>query len=165
MGKELKDLLVTKVKELARQIDGEVEESLGVTILRIKGDYVLKALRAASEFSETPCDFLNDLTVLDLSDQFQVVYQLFDETNTLWLRIKASISRENPVIDSATSLWLGADYPEREAFDMFGVIFRGHPNLKRIYMWDDFEGYPMRKDYITESLEERSIMRAQKVGE
>jgi NADH-quinone oxidoreductase subunit C len=69
------------------------------------------------------------------------------------------------VLDSATCLWKGADFLEREAFDMFGIQFRGHPNLKRIYMWDDFEGYPMRKDYVIESHQQRGIMRVRKEGE
>lgn len=165
MGKEWRELFATRVNQLAEFLNGEVEEVLGVTVLKIKGEHILRALRTAKEFPYVPCDFLHDLTVLDLKDHFEVVYQLFNESQALWLRVKASIDRENPVIDSATSLWEGAEWLEREAFDMFGVVFRGHPNLKRIYMWDDFKGYPLRKDYETESLEERAMMRVQQEGE
>lgn len=157
--------LETKVRELAESLNGEVENLSGVTVLRIKGEYILHTLEAAMTFPEVSCDILHDLTVLDLNHHFDVVYQLLNEEFSLWLRIKATINRENPVIDSAISLWPGADWLEREAYDMFGVVFRGHPNLKRIYMWDDFEGYPLRKDYVTESLEQRSVLRIQREGE
>lgn len=157
--------LEVKVRELAEPIKGEVKTLSGVIVLKIKGEDVLRVLKGAMDFPGVPCDILHDLTVLDCGDRFEVVYQLLNEEFSLWLRIKAMINRENPVIDSATSLWPGADWPEREAYDMFGVIFRGHPKLKRIYMWDDFEGYPLRKDYVTESLEQRSILRIQREGE
>ena len=157
--------LETKVRELAEPIHGKVETLSDVTVLRIKGEYILPTLKRAMTFPEVPCDFFHDLTVLDLNDHFDVVYQLLNEEFSLWLRIKATISKENPLIDSATSLWPGADWLEREAYDMFGVIFRGHPILKRIYMWDDFEGDPLLKDYVTERLEQRSIQRIEKDGE
>jgi NADH/F420H2 dehydrogenase subunit C len=94
-------------------------------------------------------DYLTQLTCVDYADCFEVVYHL-DSTHRpgvpLMVRVRAD--RENPVIDSVTSIWPGADFQEREVWDMFGVRFQGHPNLKRILMWEGFEGYPLRKDYL-----------------
>ncbi|MGC7870474.1 NADH-quinone oxidoreductase subunit C [Desulfosporosinus sp. SYSU MS00001] len=162
---ENKELLKQRVEELAGKVNGEVEEILGAIILKIQAPYVIETLTAAKSFADVPCDFLHDLAGLDLGDHFEVVYQLTSWNGPQRLRVKASVDRENPVIDSATRIWQGADFLEREAFDMFGIQFKGHPNLKRIYMWDDFEGYPLRKDYVTEPIELRNLVRQRKEGE
>ena len=159
------DVLRARVGELADKVNGVVAESLGELELTVNYPQALEALTGAKNFADVPCDFLHDLAGMDLEDHFEVVYQLSSLRGPQRLRIIARVERDNPVIDSATSLWKGADFLEREAFDMFGIQFRGHPNLKRIYMWDDFEGYPMRKDYVVESHEQRAIMRVRKEGE
>jgi len=160
-----KDILKKRVEELAGKVNGEVEEVLGEIILKIKGCYVLDVLKAIKEFEDVPCDFLHDLGGMDLVDHLEVVYQLTSLRGPQSMRVKAIIDRQNPVVDSVTGIWQGANYMEREAFDMFGIRFKEHPNLKRIYMWDDFEGYPLRKDYVTESFEERSVVRIRIEGE
>jgi NADH-quinone oxidoreductase subunit C len=162
---ENKEVLKQRVEELANRVNGEVEEILGEIILKIQAPYILETLSAAKSFADVPCDFLHDLCGLDLVDHLEVVYQLTSLRGPQRLRVKAVVNRENPVIDSATRIWQGADYLEREAYDMFGIQFKGHPNLKRIYMWDDFEGYPLRKDYVTEPVEIRNIVRQRIEGE
>lgn len=162
---ENKELLKHLVGELATRVHGEIEECLGVLILKVKASYIIETLMAAKSFSVVPCDFLHDLGGVDLRDHFEVVYQLSSVRGPQRLRVKAVVDRENPVIDSATRIWQGANFLEREAYDMFGILFKGHPNLKRIYLWDDFEGYPLRKDYVTEPLEVRNIVRIQSEGE
>lgn len=159
------DSLRALVNELADRVNGEVEECLGVLELTVNAQYAIEALSGAKNFANVPCDFLHDLCGMDLEDHLEVVYQLSSLRGPQHLRIIARVERDNPVIESVTPLWKGADFLEREAFDMFGIQFRGHPNLKRIYMWDDFEGYPLRKDYVIESHEQRSIMRVRKEGE
>lgn len=159
------DMLRVRVDELAVTVNGEVEESLGVLELTVNYRDVIKALTGARNLADVPCDFLHDLAGMDWEDHFEVVYQLSSLRGPQRLRIIARVERDNPVIDSATRIWRGADFLEREAFDMFGIQFSGHPNLKRIYLWDDFEGYPMRKDYVVESHEQRAIMRIRKEGE
>ncbi|HEY8909588.1 MAG TPA: NADH-quinone oxidoreductase subunit C [Desulfosporosinus sp.] len=158
-------LLKQQVEELATRVNGEVEESFGVLILKVKAQSIIETLTAAKSFPNVPCDFLHDLSGSDLVDHFEVVYQLSSLRGAQLLRVKAIVDREKPVIDSVTSIWQGANFLEREAYDMFGIIFKGHPNLKRIYMWDDFEGYPLRKDYVTEPIEVRNIVRTQIDGE
>lgn len=159
------ELLKQQVQELATRVNGEVEESLGVLILKVEAPKIIETLTGAKNFPEVPCDFLHDLCGLDLGDHFEVVYQLSSLRGSQLLRVKAILERENPVINSVTGIWQGANFLEREAFDMFGIKFIGHPNLKRIYLWEEFEGYPLRKDYVTEPIEVRNIVRQRMEGE
>jgi NADH-quinone oxidoreductase subunit C len=93
--------------------------------------------------------FLTNLTAVDyLADGvIELVYHFLHLDGGPPLVIKARVPRERAVVSSITPFWPGADLQEREAFDLYGVDFTGHPNLKRVYMWDEFEGFPMRKDF------------------
>ena len=96
---------------------------------------------------------LADLTCVDWyprQPRFEVVYQLFSTTNKNYLRLKVRLPGEDANIDSLTPLWPGANFFEREVFDLFGVRFDEHPNLTRIMMPEDWEGHPLRKDYPVE---------------
>jgi NADH-quinone oxidoreductase subunit C len=79
--------------------------------------------------------------------RFAVVYHFFSLPLKHRLRIEVLLRGDDPEVDSVTSLWAGANWLEREVWDMFGIRFRGHPNLKRILMYDEFVGHPLRKDY------------------
>lgn len=97
-------------------------------------------------------EMLMDLTAVDWLDQgkaerFCVVYQLFSLTHNQYFRVKAWVPEDDPSIDSAFGVWCSADWAEREVFDLFGITFRGHPNLKRILMPEGYTGHPLRKDY------------------
>lgn len=92
-------------------------------------------------------DYLNNLTCVDRPDRFDVVYHASSTAGGPTVALKVAADRGNPVVPSAVSVWAGANFQEREAYDMFGVRFAGHPNLKRILMWDGFAGYPLRKDW------------------
>ena len=93
--------------------------------------------------------FLTDLTAVDyLADGvIELVYRFLHLDGGPTLAIKTRVPRERAVVPSITPFWPGADLQEREAFDMYGVDFPGHPNLVRVYLWDEFEGFPMRKDF------------------
>lgn len=80
-------------------------------------------------------------------ERFEVVYQLYSINNRTSLRLKAQVPESDPTIDSITSLWTGADWLERETYDLVGVVFNNHPNLKRILTPKDWEGHPLRKEY------------------
>lgn len=80
-------------------------------------------------------------------ERFEVVYQLYSIRNRIALRLKAQIPESTPTISSITSLWSGANWLERETYDMFGIVFLGHPNLERILTAEGWEGYPLRKEY------------------
>ncbi len=96
---------------------------------------------------------LADLTCVDWyprEPRFEVVYHLFSVPNKRYLRLKVRLSGADANIDSLTPLWPGANFFEREVFDLFGVRFDGHPNLVRIMMPENWEGHPLRKDYPVE---------------
>jgi len=100
-----------------------------------------------------PFNFLADVTCVDWypSDpRFEVVYHLLSISKKERVRLKVRLSEESPVVDSVTSVWPGANYFEREVFDLFGVRFTGHPYLRRLLMPEDWEGHPLRKDYPVE---------------
>lgn len=162
---ENKEVLRKRVDDLAARVGGEVKEGIGTLVLIVKASYISEVLTAAKNFEDVPCDFLHDLGGVDGGDHFEVVYHLSSWHGPQKLRVKAMVDRENPVIDSATPIWAGANFMEREAYDMFGIQFKGHPNLKRIYMWDDFEGFPLRKDYRIEPVEVRDITRVRRENE
>lgn len=114
-------------------------------------------IRAVMEFlraeAELRFDFLADLTAVDrypIEPRFEIVYQLLAFQRRERVRIKARVTSENPRIDSVVPLWPAAAMLEREVFDLFGVHFIGHPNLRRLLMPEDWEGHPLRKDYAVE---------------
>jgi NADH-quinone oxidoreductase subunit C len=83
----------------------------------------------------------------DNLQRFEVVYQLYSINRRQMLRLRAQVPEDDPCIDSVTSFWTGADCLERETFDLMGISFNGHPNLKRILLPDDWQGHPLRKEY------------------
>ena len=98
-------------------------------------------------------DFLADLCGVDrhpAAPRFEVVYHLYSVRHGHRLRVKVPLGEENPVIDSVTAVWETADWHERECFDLFGIRFRNHPDLRRILLPDDFKGHPLRKDFPLE---------------
>jgi len=97
--------------------------------------------------------FFEDMTAVDWfpsEPRFQVTYHLLSHGYKEYIRIKAMVEGSDPSIESITSLWPAANFYEREVFDLFGIRFEGHPNLRRLMMPDEFEGHPLRKDYPVE---------------
>jgi NADH-quinone oxidoreductase subunit C len=95
-------------------------------------------------------NYLMDLTAVDYpkdEERFEVVYHFYSLKRNHRIRVKARVSEDDPTIDSLCDLWPAANWYEREAWDMFGVRFNNHPNLKRILMYEEFKGHPLRKDY------------------
>ena len=94
-------------------------------------------------------EILADLCGVDTGRKMQVVYHLWSETTPDWLRVIADgLPREDPRVPSVTFLWKGAEWAEREAYDMFGIIFEGNRDLRRIYMPPDYLSFPLRKDFF-----------------
>ncbi len=94
-------------------------------------------------------NFLMDITAVDWPERhprFDVVYHLYSLKYNRRLRVKTRVD-DGDTVDSVTDLWRGANWLEREVYDMFGIRFRHHPDLRRILMYDEFEGHPLRKDY------------------
>ena len=95
-------------------------------------------------------DFLADLSAVEWPDRFEVVYHLYGLRERLGLlTLKVLVpDKANPVVPSVVDIWRSADFQEREEYDLLGIRFEGHPNLKRIMLWEGFEGHPLRKDYV-----------------
>lgn len=93
-------------------------------------------------------DYLADITAVDWQDRIEVVYQMTALASNEKLTLKVDLNREKPEVGSVTGVWQGANYMEREVFDLMGVVFTGHPDLRRILLPEDWEGYPLRKDYV-----------------
>jgi len=93
--------------------------------------------------------FLTAISAVDYIEYFEVVYHLTSLRNNCSCIIKVKISgRENPKVQSVSDIWQAADLQEREIWDLMGIKFEGHPNLKRILLWEGFDGHPLRKDFI-----------------
>ncbi len=103
---------------------------------------VLKLLKDRYEYV-----MLADLSAVEYEDRFEVVYHVMRLTDAGVIRIKAALPRENPSLPSITSVWKAADVQEREAFDLMGIDFQGHPDLRRILCPDGFTGHPLRKSF------------------
>jgi NADH-quinone oxidoreductase subunit C len=109
-------------------------------------------LEIAGYLKDTPgldFDYLTLITTVDYIECFEVVYQLtsLKQNHSLVLKTRC-YNRDNPALPSVVGLWRGADFQEREIYDLFGISFTGHPNLKRIVLWEGFEGHPLRKDFL-----------------
>ncbi|EPC06229.1 NADH-quinone oxidoreductase subunit C, partial [Bacillus cereus] len=92
-------------------------------------------------------DYMSELHATDFVTHMEVYVHLFSYGKKQSVAVKVKLDREAPQVKSVTPLWKGADWPEREAYDLLGIVFEGHPNLSRILMPDDWIGYPLRKDY------------------
>ena len=127
----------------------EVLTSLGDDVVIISSEALLPV---AVFLKSRPREFtmLLDLTCVDYQGEnprFEMVYHLFSLAQNKRLRIKTRLAEKDLRIASLVSLWKNADWLEREVYDLFGVQFEGHPDLRRIFMWDGFDGHPLRKDY------------------
>ncbi|WP_116443032.1 NADH-quinone oxidoreductase subunit C, partial [Bacillus wiedmannii] len=92
-------------------------------------------------------DYMSELHATDFVTHMEVYVHLFSYGKKQSVAVKVKLDREAPEVESVAALWKGADWPEREAYDLLGIVFKGHPNLSRILMPDDWIGYPLRKDY------------------
>jgi NADH-quinone oxidoreductase subunit C len=127
----------------------EMSAQFGDDIIRFKKEALLDIVNF---LKEEPYAFtmLLDLTCVDYmgeEDRFEMVYHLFSLSHKLRLRFKTRLSEEEGKIDSLTPVFKNANWLEREAYDMFGIHFEEHPYLRRLFMYDGFEGHPLRKDY------------------
>lgn len=118
---------------------------------------LLPLLTFLKEEEEFAFDFLTDLCGMDYlpaTPRFGVVYHLYSFKHKHRLRVKVPLEENDPVVDSCIPLWAAADWPERECFEFFGIIFRGHPDLQKLILPSDFVGNPLRKDFPLEGIKE-----------
>ncbi len=127
-----------------------VNYNLGELTITLRKNKILEICKFLHDNKELSYDFLTDLCGVDYfphAPRFGVVYHLYSFKNNNRLRLKVYIDIEELTVNSVESVWKTANWFEREAFDMFGIKFIGHPFLRRILMPDDWEGHPLRKDY------------------
>ena len=141
--------ILSKIKEEFPDAVLDITEFAGEQILHVRGQDILLLLTG---LKADGFNFLADLTAIDNLtlggyERFAVSYHLLCHETVERLTVKAYISEEKPSLPSVESLWKTADWQEREVFDLYGIKFEGHPNLIRIMNPDDFEGFPLRKDY------------------
>lgn len=142
----------TILERLRKDFPAGVKEtltSLGDEVVVIDKEALLQI---ATFLRDGPAEFtmLLDLTCVDYAGEeprFEMVYHLFSLSRNRRLRIKTRLGESDLRISSLTSLWKNANWLEREVYDLFGVHFEGHPDLRRLFMYDGFEGHPLRKDY------------------
>lgn len=161
--------LETLKSELEARVQGLTLTVEGTTLVTPR-EKLLDVCRWLKDAEPLACDYLADLTAVDYppdpaappvagsaegvtggAGRLDVVYHLYSMSKKHGpVTLKVSLPRANPVVASVTPIWRGAEFQEREAYDLFGVRFEGHPDLRRILLWDEFEGHPMRKDYVVE---------------
>jgi NADH-quinone oxidoreductase subunit C len=128
-------------------------EPFGLLTLETNTETITEVLRFIKEDKELQFNYLTDITGIHYPEQelaIGVIYHLHSLTHNVRIRIKVFLSAANPSIPSATTLWQGANWMERETFDFYGVQFEGHPDLRRILNVDDMTVFPMRKEYPLE---------------
>lgn len=143
----IKDLLQTQFK-----FEAEWEEEL--SRLTLPAEQILPVCEFLWKNPATYFDSLSCLTAIDQGSEagkMEVIYTLYSIPNHLTLHLRVILDRSSPTISSVSSIWRTADWHEREAFDLLGVQFSGHPDLRRILLPEDWEGHPLRKDYVEQS--------------
>ncbi len=153
---KFEELWKAQVSALQTQFGDQIEEvwwplkqEVEVPVVFFKKEVIVDALRFAKESTELKFNFLSDISATDEQPdplRFHLFYNLFSHTNLNRIRFKVRV-KEGESVPTVVSVWSGANWLEREVFDMFGVRFEGHPDLRRILMDERWEGHPLRKDY------------------
>ena len=91
---------------------------------------------------------MENATAVDWKDRFEMVYHLFSPVHMHWLTVKVTLPHDAPVVPSATAVFPGVEFEEREVYDLMGISFTGHPDLRRVFHHEDFVGHPLRKDFV-----------------
>jgi len=133
---------------LKKDFGGAIEET-GSDYLRVSPESFRDAARQIKDDAGLQLEFLVGETAVDYYDYFEVVCHLLSLKKNQSFTLKTRVyDRENPSLPSLFPVWQGADFQEREIYDLFGISFEGHPDLRRIFLWEGFPGYPLRKDFI-----------------
>jgi len=150
-GSQNADVVAERLRKWDAKSVAEVIEFHGETTLVVPREL----LRATAEFCRANLEFnfLSDATSVDrfpVEPRFELNYHLVCISKKIKIRLRTRVSGADPVVDSLVPVWPGAGWLEREIFDLMGIRFNGHPDLRRILLPDDWEGYPLRRDYPTE---------------
>ena len=142
--------VVEKLKARFSEAKFEPSEFRRELTLIVPREIIVAVCRFLKEDEELQFDLLADLCGIDMNtpvERFGVIYNLYSLKNKQRIRLKTFVEEEDPKLPTVTSIWGTANWHERETFDMFGIIFEGHPDLRRVYMPEEFEHFPLRKDF------------------
>ncbi len=141
-------------QELVRAIaalglGAEPRTGANLPAVRAGAERLLALMERLRDDPELSFDMLVDHTAVDWTREgrFECLYNLYSTSHGHRLLVSVSVPRDNPVVPSVASLWAIAEWQEREVFDLMGVLYEGHPDLRRLFLEDDWQGYPLRKDY------------------
>ena len=138
------------LENLKKIIEAVIPNSVsigGENYLLVKTDRLANICRLLKNDREFSLDYLSNLTAADYEEHYEVIYRLVSLGKNHHVTLKVQLDKKNPSLSSVNDIWRGADFQEREVYDLMGIIFNGHPNLKRIMLWEGFKGHPLRKDY------------------
>jgi len=142
--------VIEKLKSSFPGVDLKMSEFRGELTVEVPRENILEVCRFLKSDPEVQFDLLADLCGIDMytpMKRFGVIYNLYSLKNKHRIRLKTFVEEEDPRLTSVTGVWRTANWHERETYDMFGITFDGHPDLRRIYMPDEFEHHPLRKDF------------------
>lgn len=143
------------LKEVFSKFSPEVSYAVDDVVLTLKPENLREACSIAKIDPRLQFNFLRCLSVVEYLENFEAVYNLYSTTKHHSAILKTKVPKDNPVFPSVISIWRGADWHEREAAELFGVTFEGHPNLKHLLLYDGFEGYPLLKSYPFAEIEDK----------
>jgi len=114
----------------------------------IGADELISFLKFLRDDARLQFSRLENVTAVDWKDRFETVYHLFAPASGHWLTVKTVLSHDAPSVPSATAVFPGVEFEEREVYDLMGIVFTGHPDLRRIFLPENFAGHPLRKDFV-----------------
>lgn len=147
---EVKEFIVRKVKEFVGEANVEVTDAFGDLSITVKKEKLLELARFLKENNELEFVMCKDVTAVDWATRkkrFTTVYHIYSFKLNFTLRVKANLDEEPYQVESVAPIWESANWYERETFDMYGIDFVNHPDLRRMYMPEGFQYYPLRKDF------------------
>ena len=153
LAKASANAVVEQLRAWNAQAVSQVIECRGETTVVVPPESLVTVARECKENPALNFNLLSDATCVDrfpVEPRFELNYSLVSIPRTDRLRLRTSVSAQHPVINSLVPVWPGANWMEREIFDLFGIHFTGHPDLRRILLPDDFQGFPLRRDFPTE---------------
>lgn len=130
-------------------IEGSDEFRNDLTV-RVRKQDIVRVCEFLKNDPELGFDMLIDLCGADMyrpEERFEVIYNLYSVKNKKYLRLKVAVNESDCMVDTVCNVWAAANWHERETYDMYGITFRGHPDLRRMYMPEDYEYFPLRKDF------------------
>jgi NADH-quinone oxidoreductase subunit C len=147
------NVVVERLKAWNPQVVAQVIEYRGETTIVVPRDLLRATAEQCRDNADLKFNLLSDATCVDrfpIEPRFELNYQLVSMERRDRVRLRTSVSAQEPVVDSLVPVWGGANWLEREIFDLFGIRFEGHPDLRRILLPDEFEGSPLRRDFPVE---------------